>query len=185
MKICISVGHSVLKSGYITSADGTSFGGGNEYKYCKEFARVLKKHLVAAGHEVTVLQVPEQTVVNQAEEKNYKIARYNKEEYDLNLELHLNAAGATAKGTEALYVSNSGKEYANAICKKISGLFTNRGAKKRTDLYFLNQTKATAVLLELFFCTNKTEWKKGKKESTQEKMAKLITEAIDSVRLNK
>lgn len=181
MRIQISVGHSVLKNGYITSADGTAFGGGNEYKYCKEFARVLKKHLAAAGHNVTVLQVPEHTVINQAAEKDYKMARYN-QGYDLNLELHLNAAGAAARGTEALYVSNSGKRYADAICKKISELFTNRGPKKRTNLYFLNQTKATAVLLELFFCTNKAEWKKGKKKSTQEKMAKLITEAIDSVK---
>lgn len=184
MRICISVGHSILKNGYITSADGTSLGGGNEYKYCKEFANVLKKHLVAAGHDVTVLQVPEGTAINTMTEKEYKIARYNKG-YDLNLELHLNAAGATARGTEVLYVSSSGKKYADAICKNLSGLFANRGSKKRTDLYFLNQTKATAVLLELFFCTNKAEWKKGKKKSTQEKMAKFITEAIDSVRLTK
>ena len=182
MRICISVGHSVLKNGYITSADGTQFGGGNEYKYCKEFARVLKKHLVAAGHKVTVLQVPEHTVINQAAEKAYKMARYNKG-YDLNIELHLNAASnATAEGTEVLYKSERGKKFATAICNNLSRLLLNRGPKQRNNLYFLNSTRAVAVLLELFFCTNKSEWKKGKKKSTQEKMAKLITEAIDSVK---
>lgn len=181
MKICISVGHSILKNGYITSADGTALGGGNEYKYCKQFAKVLEKHLAAAGHTVTILQVPEKTVINTAEEKAYKIARYNKD-YDLNLELHLNAASnAIAKGTEVLYVSTKGKKYADAICKKLSEFFTNRGPKKRTDLYFLNVTKAPAVLLELFFCTNKKEWQKGNKNETKEEMARLITEAITSV----
>ena len=181
MKICISVGHSVLKNGYITSADGTAHGGGNEYKYCKEFARVLKKYLAAAGHTVTILRVPERTVKNQAEEKKYKISRYNKG-YDINLELHLNAAGKTAAGTEALYVSSTGKKIADAICNELSTIFKNRGSKKRTDLYFLNVTKAPAVLLELFFCTNKEEWEKGNKNETKEEMARLITEAITSVK---
>lgn len=180
MRICISVGHSVLKNGYITSADGTSLGGGNEYKYCKEFAKVLKQHLVAAGHTVAILRVPEKTVINQTAEKKYKLARYNKG-YDLNLELHLNAASnATAEGTETLYKSVMGKKYATAICKSLTELWTNRGPKQRTDLYFLNATKAPAVLIEMFFCTNPYEWKKAQKN--KRKMARLITEAINSVK---
>ena len=182
MKIQVSVGHSMLKNGYITSADGTVFGGGNEYKYCKCFARVLERELKAAGHKVTVLQVPERAVINQAAEKAYKIKRYNAG-YDLNIELHLNAAGnAKAKGTEALYKSTNGKKYATSICNNLAVLWANRGQKQRADLYFLNVTKAPAVLLELFFCTNKEEWQKAKKESVQKKMAKLITEAINSVK---
>lgn len=180
VKICISVGHSMLKNGNITSADGTAFGGGNEYKYCKSFANVLVSTLRAAGHNVDLLRVPEGTVNNQSEEKKYKIAKYNKNTYDLNLELHLNAAGPEAKGTETLYKSETGKKYADAICKKLSKLWRNRGAKKRTNLYFLNTTKAPAVLLELFFCTNKEEWVKAQKN--KRKMARLITEAIDSVK---
>lgn len=179
VKICVSVGHSMLKNGAITSADGTALGGGNEYKFCKEFAMILKKYLKAAGHEVIILQVPERMVLDQAAEKRYKIVRYNNN-YDLNLELHLNAAGASAKGTEALYVSETGKKYADAICKKLSEIWTNRGSKKRTDLYFLNTTKATAVLIELFFCTNPAEWKKA--QINKRKMARLITEAIESVK---
>ena len=179
MKIQVSVGHSKLKNGAITSADGTALGGGNEYKFCKEFVQILKKYLEAAGHEVTILQVPERLVPDQAAEKRYKIVRYN-DNYDLNLELHLNAAGASAKGTEALYVSNTGKKYATAICNKLGELWENRGAKKRNNLYFLNTTKAPAVLIELFFCTNPAEWKKA--QVNKRKMARLITEAIASVK---
>lgn len=179
MRICISVGHSVLKNGNITSADGTAFGGGNEYKFCKEFAPILKTYLENAGHDVTIIRVPERSVANQTAERNYKIARYNNN-YDLNIELHLNAASVkTACGTEALYTSKTGLKYAEAITDSLSEIWQNRGAKKRTDLYFLNQTNAPAVLLELFFCTNKTEWKKAQKN--KRKMARLITEAINSI----
>lgn len=179
MRICISVGHSILENGNITSADGTKFGGGNEYRFCKEFAPIIKRYLEDAGHEVDIVRVPEKSCKTIAEEKKYKINRYNND-YDLNIELHLNAANNTkAKGTEALYVSNTGKKYATAICNKLGEIWTNRGPKKRTNLYFLNTTKAPAVLLELFFCTNQAEWKKAQKN--KRKMARLITEAINSI----
>lgn len=180
MKICISVGHSILKNGYITSADGTDSGGGNEYKFCKSFAPVLKKYLVASGHKVDIVRVPERSVTSQSEERKYKLTRYNVKKYDLNIELHLNASNnVEAEGTETLYISDTGKKYADAICEKLSELWKNRGSKKNTSLYFLNQTKATAVLLELFFCTNKEEWSKAQKN--KRKMARLITEAINSI----
>nr|WP_297935389.1 N-acetylmuramoyl-L-alanine amidase [uncultured Lachnoclostridium sp.] len=181
MKICISVGHSMLKNGNITSADGTEFGGGNEYRFCKEFAPALKKCLENAGHEVTIVRVPEKSIASVTEEKKYKIAKYNAKKYDLNLELHLNAASsAKACGTEALFVSKAGEKIAEAIIAKLSELYKNRGTKKRTDLYFLKQTSAPAVLLELFFCTNPSEWKKA--QVNKRKMARLITEAINSVK---
>lgn len=180
MKIAISVGHSILKSGACTSADGTALGGGNEYKFCSEFAPFLKKALEKNGHEVTIIEVPKKSVSSVSEEKKYKVSKYNSQKFDLNIELHLNAASATAEGTETLYKSEKGKKYADAIINKLGEIYKPRGAKKRSDLYFLNTTKATAVLVELFFCTNKAEWKKAQKN--KRKMARLITEAIASVK---
>ena len=181
MKIAISVGHSILRSGACTSADGTALGGGNEYKFCSEFAPFLKRALEKNGHEVTIIEVPKKSVSSVSEERKYKVSKYNSQKFNLNIELHLNAANNTkAKGTEALYISDEGKKYAVAICTKLGELWTNRGAKKRTNLYFLNTTKASAVLLELFFCTNKAEWKKA--QINKRKMARLITEAIASVK---
>lgn len=180
MNICISVGHSMLKNGAITSADGTKLGGGNEYKFCKDFSTYLKKQLEKTGHDVTVVIVPEKRCRDVTEERKYKISKYNAESYDLNLELHLNAAGTgQAEGTESLYVSKSGKKYAEAITEKMSKLYKDRGVKENKHLYFLNTTKAPATLIELFFCTNKKEWKKAQKN--KEKMASLITEAIETV----
>lgn len=185
MKIGISVGHSILLSGECTAKDGTAFGGGNEYQYCLRLAPAIKTQLEEAGHTVTVLKVPERTVVDLAEERKFKIAQYNEEDFDFLLELHLNESDRPkAEGTEALYISQEGKKYAEAIVKKLStdgggGIWKSRNAKRRTDLYFLNCSKAVAVQLELFFCTNKSEWKRGQKN--RKKIARLIAQAIESV----
>lgn len=185
MKIGISVGHSILLSGECTAADGTSLGGGNEYEYCLRLAPAIRTQLEEAGHTATVLKVPEKTVVDLTEERKYKITQYNEADYDLLLELHLNESDRPkAEGTEALYISDEGKKYAEAIVNKLStesgeGIWKNRNAKRRADLYFLNHTKAVAVQLELFFCTNKSEWKRGQKN--RKKIARLIAEAIESV----
>jgi N-acetylmuramoyl-L-alanine amidase len=62
-----------------------------------------------------------------------------------------------AIGTEVLYVS------AEAIAARISkamadaGRFINRGAKRRTDLSFLNRTKSPAVLLEVCFVNSRED----------------------------
>lgn len=185
MKIGISVGHSILLSGECTSADGTVMGGGNEYEYCCRLAPALKRQLEEAGHTVTVLRVPEKMVVDQGEERKYKLQQYNSEEFDLILELHLNQSTRPhSEGTEAFYISDEGKKYAEAIVTKLAlengqGLWKGRSAKRRADIEFLTKTKAIAVQLELFFCNNRSEWKRGQKN--RQKIAKLITEAIESV----
>lgn len=179
LKICVTVGHSRLKNGAYTSADGRYYGGVLEYKYCRDFA---KKYLVPTlkkvGHDVTLIICPEKQFTDAKQEKDYKLSRINKENYDLVMELHLNSAQPTAHGTEVLYVSPEGKEYAEKIVNALGEVYTNRGAKKRTDLYILNGTKPTAVLLELFFCTNKDDYKKGHGRKNATKLAKLIAEAI-------
>lgn len=94
------------------------------------------------------------------------------------MELHLNAAQPSAHGTEVLYVSQKGKEYAEKIVKALGEVYTNGGAKKRTDLYILNGTKPTAVLLELFFCTNREDYLKGHGKTNATKLAKLIVDSL-------
>ena len=94
------------------------------------------------------------------------------------MELHLNAAQPEAHGTEVIYYSSTGKKYAEKIVNALGKVYTNRGAKKRTDLYILNGIKPTAVLLELFFCTNREDYLKGHGKTNATKLAKLIAQAI-------
>lgn len=177
MRILLTVGHSMLKNGSITSADGTKFGGGNEYEYCKSLSSYLKKALQSNGHEVDRVVCPEKTFEKWQQERSYKLAIERATCYDLVMELHLNAANTKkAEGCEVLYKSTKGKKYADKVQKQLAKVFRDRGAKKSDNLYMLNQTKAPAILIEVFFCTNKAEWKKG--NANKEKIAKLIAAGI-------
>ncbi|MGX9755751.1 N-acetylmuramoyl-L-alanine amidase [Clostridioides difficile] len=173
MKICITVGHSILKSGACTSADGVV----NEYQYNKSLVPVLADIFRKEGHKVDVIICPEKQFKTKLEEKSYKIPRVNGGGYDLLIELHLNASDGQGKGSEVLYYSNKGLEYATRICKKLGTVFKNRGAKLDKGLYILNSSKPTAVLIESFFCDNKDDYERAKKLG-YEGMAKLITEGV-------
>ncbi|WP_027703011.1 N-acetylmuramoyl-L-alanine amidase [Metaclostridioides mangenotii] len=173
MKICITVGHSILKDGNCTSASGVV----NEYQYCKALAPVLTNLLKKEGHTVDMIICPEIQFTKATEEKDYKLPKINGKKYDLCLELHLNSFNKTAKGAEVLYVSNSGKIYAERVMKKLATLFTNRGVKLRNDLYILNGTDCPTILLETFFCDNAKDYRVAK-DKNYEGVAKLIAEGI-------
>ena len=77
---------------------------------------------------------------------------------DIFASIHLNAGAGKGYGVEVCYVSASGKVIADRICAKVAALgFTNRGAKLRTGLYELNNTKATAVIVECFFLDRQSD----------------------------
>ncbi|HBF8229353.1 TPA: N-acetylmuramoyl-L-alanine amidase [Clostridioides difficile] len=179
MKICITVGHSILKNGSCTSADGVV----NEYKYNKSLAPVLADTFRKEGHKADVVICPEKQFKTKNEEKTYKILRVNSGGYDLLIELHLNASNGQGKGSEVLYYSNKGLEYATRICDKLGTVFKNRGAKLDKSLYILNSSKPTAILIESFFCDNKEDYEKAKKLG-HEGIAKLIVEGVLNKNIN-
>ena len=182
MRIALTVGHSLLKNGNYTSADGRAYGGCNEYKYCKAFSKQVASALKKNGHDVTRIVCPEKTFISSTQERSYKLNKINSGDYDLVIELHLNAASPSAKGTEVLYKSNTGKKYANAVQKQLATVFNDRGTKQRTDLYILNGTKPPAILLETFFCTSASDYKKAKGIVNRRKLAKLIADGIGKVK---
>lgn len=170
-KVAISVGHSILKNGMCTSADGCV----NEYEYNKKLAPLVRKYLKLAGWEADVIRCPEKKFATKAEEKTYKLPKINKGRYDLAVELHLNASDGKGYGAEVYYKTSSGKKYAAAVQKKLATLFQDRGEKKDDHLYFLNGTKPPAILVESFFCDNAGDYKKGK---DLDKVALLIAEGV-------
>lgn len=172
MNIFLSLGHSILKNGNITSASGVV----NEYQYNKELITHVYDYLVRAGHKVTLCMCPERQFTSSSQERTYKIPMENIGNYDLAVELHLNAFNKLAKGCEVYHYDNgAGKACAERVVAKLATVFSNRGAKKRTDLYFLNSTKAPAILIESFFCDNAEDCAKG---NDKKKVAKLIAEGI-------
>lgn len=93
---------------------------------------------------------------------------------DVVVQIHFNAGGGV--GTEVLYTSSKGKVFAERVVKELSKHFKNRGAKKRTDLYWLNNTKAPSILIEICFVDSKsdTDYYKSNKRA----IAKSIAEGI-------
>lgn len=180
MKIWLSVGHSVLVDGEITSADGTQYGGVNEYKYNKELVNHVADYLRLAGHTVDVIIIPEKTMPvknSTVAEMNYKIPKENAGNYDLAIEFHLNAFNGNAHGTEVYYKTNSGKPYAERVVAKLAQFFTNRGAIQRDNLYMLSKTKAPAILIESFFCDSKSDYETAKKVG-YDAIGKAIAEGV-------
>lgn len=178
MRIVCTIGHSILKNGAITSADGTRLGGTNEYLWCKKFVPILADELRKKGHTVDIVQCPERVFNKSYEEKNYKLSRVNNKGYNLLIESHLNCFNATAKGTEVIYYSDRGKPYAQRINDQLDDIFVDRGIKKREDLYILKDTTPAAILIEYFFCDNREDYLKADTELEMRNIARKIAIAI-------
>ncbi len=85
----------------------------------------------------------------------------------LHISIHLNSGRNDKKGdgrtggTEVLLTRNVDDkgDIAKRICNQMAKLgFANRGVKTRTDLYFLNHTKAPAILIETCFADDKDDY---------------------------
>ena len=107
----------------------------------------------------------------------YFIGEEHKKNYDLAIQLHLNAFYGKANGCEAYAYNDAGLKVADAICKKLGTVWRNRGPQIRTDLYWTRQTKAKAVLIESFFCDSADDCKKAQ-ELGYDAHGKLIAEGI-------
>lgn len=177
MNIFVCVGHANYGGGVISSADGTKSGGVNEYNYNKALAPYVVKWLEAAGHKATLCIAPEGKLHSLNDEINYFIGLENKGNYDLSVQLHLNAFNTKACGTEAYAYNSEGLKVAEAICKKLGTVWKNRGAQIKTGLYWTRKTKAKAVLIESFFCDNASDYAKAKKLG-YDAHGKLIAEGI-------
>lgn len=96
------------------------------------------------------------------------VSKCNANTVDLDVSIHFNAGvndksgNGQTTGTEVLVYSASSKakSYAENTCKSIASLgFKNRGVKVRSDLYFLKNTKAPAMLVECCFVGDKDDVK--------------------------
>ena len=85
----------------------------------------------------------------------------NSVKLDMFLSIHLNAGGG--HGVEAYTYGGVDKAHASDIVEKISSLgFKNRGVKDGSWIYVVKNTNAPAVLVEVCFVDNKTDYDKYK-----------------------
>ena len=143
MKIVISSAHGKLVAGARGIID--------EVTESRRVVGAVVTALQQAGAEVT--RFDDDTSRNQRDNIRTIVAAHNNRTRDLDVSVHFNAASRTdqPRGPETLYRTQ--QALAAKVSKAIadaSGL-RDRGAKKRTNLGFLNQTNKPAILIEVCF----------------------------------
>lgn len=163
MKICVVAGHTSKGTG--TGAVGYI----NESTENRVVGKRVVEYLKQAGHTAVYGEINESSTYLADQ-----VAIANKDDYDVVVQIHFNAGGG--EGTETLYISNSGKAYAEKVTNSLGKMYKQRGAKYRNDLYWLKNTKAPAILVETCFVDSKTDT--DKYNANKDYTARLIAEGI-------
>ena len=168
MDVLICAGHTLKGKG--PGATGYI----DESQENRILSKIVVKYLEFAGHNVDYYEINEATDYLQKQ-----VAKANSKKYDLVVQIHFNAFKLTdnSMGTETLYVSESGKVWAEKVNDKLSTVFKTRGVKKAEGLYWLKNTKPIAILIETCFVDSKHDTDTYK--VNKEHIGKLIAEAIN------
>lgn len=153
MKISIHAGHG--KEG--ARAHG-AVGYCDESRYARKIVESMKKRLdgCASYNDCTY----NGGIYGQSEILKYLVKKINNYDPDYAVSVHLNfSSNIKANGVECLvFPTTSGENYARAekIACDLSATFglSNRGVKKRGDLYILKKTKCPTIIIEVGFCSN-------------------------------
>jgi N-acetylmuramoyl-L-alanine amidase len=147
--IAISSGHGKYirgASGYIDEVDEAR-------KVVNRVVEYLKGALVG------VTAFHDDVSDTQSENLDRIVDFHNGCERDLDVSVHFNAYETTSgpMGCEVLYVTQDtlAERVCDGICE--ASEFKNRGAKKRTDLKFLNATDEPSILIEVCFVDSQTD----------------------------
>jgi N-acetylmuramoyl-L-alanine amidase len=139
----------VLSSGhgkYVRGASGII----DEVDEARKVVDALAQALADRG--VDVVTFHDDTSKDQSTNLETIVDAHNDEERDLDISVHFNAFEQREQpvGTEVLYYSQA--ELAGKVSAAIASCgFINRGAKKNTGLYFLNNTEKPSILIEVCF----------------------------------
>ena len=151
----MAVNRVVVSSGHGKFVRGAS-GILDEVEEARMVVEQLANELRMRGIDVVTYHDDVSTTQN--ENLNRIVDFHNSQARDLDISVHFNAYEQVSKpmGTEVLYVSQ--QKLAAALSEAIADVgFIDRGAKKRTDLFFLNQTAGPSVLLEVCFVDSEAD----------------------------
>lgn len=148
-KLVISSGHGL----HVRGASGIL----DEVDEARRVVEQLAKDLRARGVEVLIFH--DDTSTSQNENLNTIVNYHNAQTRDLDISVHFNAYEQVSKpmGTEVLFVTQSSLAAEVSWAIADAGALINRGAKKRTDLFFLNNTEEPAILLEVCFVDSEAD----------------------------
>ena len=163
-KICISSGHGL----HIRGASGSPVPPYlDEVDEARQVVNQVAEDLRERGVEVDVFH--DDTSHSQNENLNTIVNHHNKQYRDIDVSVHFNAYQTTSKpmGVEVLYLTQQQlAAQVSAAIANVTGL-PNRGAKKRTDLFFLNKTHEPAILIEVCFVDSSVDADVYRKKFTE------------------
>jgi len=143
VKIVISSGHGL----HVRGASGII----DEVDEARLVVEEVAKWLRFYGHSVVTFHDDNSTT--QSQNLDAIVNFHNSQDRDVDVSVHFNCYAETLEpmGTECLYLTQV--ELAGRVAQTVSkaGNLINRGAKKRTDLAFLNGCEMPAVLIEVCF----------------------------------
>ncbi|ASN72263.1 putative endolysin, partial [uncultured Caudovirales phage] len=143
MKIGIDYGHTL--KGYDTGARGSGL---KEQDITREVGEIVTSKLRVLGHTVIECAIDSANSVD--ESLSYRANKANSNNVDLFISIHVNAGGG--QGVEIYMSHNPTFAAARKVLNNITALgFNNRGIKDGSNLYVIRNTKAKAMLIELFF----------------------------------
>jgi N-acetylmuramoyl-L-alanine amidase len=152
----MSYGSVVISSGHGLHVRGAS-GILDEVDEARKVVECVAEKLRKRGVEVSVFHDDVSTTQN--ENLNRIVDFHNGRTRELDVSVHFNAYEQVSEpmGTEVLFVTQS--ELAgemSAVIAEWSGLI-DRGGKKRSDLFFLNNTEEPAILIETCFVDSEAD----------------------------
>ncbi len=173
--IAVNAGHTVAGNpGY-----GAEYKGFRESEITRAVAKALRAKLKARGFKVVNADVDKAKSQTEYLKKVCQIANASTGKGDLFISLHCNASAShKGEGTECWTWQGKQVPQAVKICENLAGLgLKNRKVKDGSSFYVVKHTKATAVLVELFFLDNEKDRVLYKKYGA-EKIAEAIAESL-------
>ena len=160
-KVTVHAGHN--PSGKIACGASDLLDESKQARYvAKKVIKLLKKNGIKA------INCTVNNGINQSDILRKICAKCNAvADADLHISIHFNSGRADKTGdkkvggTEVLLTENVADkgDIAKRICNQMAKLgFTNRGVKINKNLYFLNHTKAPAILIEVCFVDDRDDY---------------------------
>jgi hypothetical protein len=154
-KVVISAGHAL----HVRGARGSPVP--PELDEYDQNVRVVNRVFELMPPEAAVAKFIDTTSTSQNQNLNAIVNYHNSKTRDLDVSVHFNAGGSDAlMGTEVLYKTDAvAKPIAAATSAAMAATasWPNRGAKYRSDLFFLNSTSKPAILIEVCFCDSQAD----------------------------
>lgn len=144
--------HIVLNAGHMPGMDPGAMGAySREADVCRRVMESCGRILRDRGNEVLTVQCNELAPIAAASDGFGA---------DIFVAIHCNGANTpAAKGTEVYAMSEEGYSLGLSVDYSITRRLktADRGVKDGSRLYLINQTEATAILVELAFITNEED----------------------------